>query len=305
MIKPPILRFILDDGLLQSAATGQYNFIGKIAAVAQRAGYQMEYVPNTVAERMKKPEQPDCTMVHMHHPPHERALTMRRVYHYPFWAIESSAKRWHWRVAQTEFLASGVPRKVADGFYKFWQTRLFGDAPLNTTRDGFVYVPLQGRLLDHRSFQTCSPLDMLRAVLVHDPARQVIAALHPNEQYSAAEMSALNQLVQDNPRLSARTGEMDALLGGCDYIVTQNSAAAFNGYFFGKPAVLFGKIDFHHIAASVSDLGIAEAMQRGPEMTPDYAGYLHWFWQVMSINAGRPEAEEKIRNAMLRAGWPM
>lgn len=305
MTKPPILRFILDDGLRQSAAAGQHNFIGKIAAVAQRAGYHVEYVPNTVAERLKPPEQPDYTMVHMLDPPHERALTMRRVYHYPFWAIESSAKRWQWRVAQTDFPAPDVSRKVADRFYKFWQNRLFGDAPQNTTRDGFVFVPLQGRLLDQRSFQTCSPLEMLHAVLVHDPARQVIAALHPNEHYSAPELSSLNQLVQDNPRLSMRTGDMNALLGGCDYVVTQNSAAAFNGYFFGKPAVLFAKIDFHHIAANVSDLGIAEAMQRGPEMAPDYAGYLHWFWQIMSINAGRPEAEEKIRDALLRAGWPM
>ncbi len=44
--------------------------------------------------------------------------------------------------------------------------------------------------------------------------------------------------------------------------MTQNSAVAMTGYFFHKPSVLFGRIDFHHIAANVHELGVDEAFRQ-------------------------------------------
>ena len=80
-------------------------------------------------------------------------------------------------------------------------------------------------------------------------------------------------------------------------MVTQNSSAAFNGYFYGKPAVLFGKVDFHHIA-----LG-PDTMDRFEDHAPDYARYVWWFWQNQSINAGHPSAEQKIEDRFRTFGW--
>lgn len=304
MTEPRILRLYLEDGLRQSAEAGQHNFIAHVVSVVRDAGYRVEFRADTPAERLQSATRRGYALFHMDGPEQDRALTFRRAYHYPFWAIERSGRRWDWPVAQATFPLDQVPRKQADRFYDFWQQRLFGDAPAKATHDGFVYVALQGLLLEHRSFQTCSPLDMLRAVLDHDP-RPVVAALHPRENYSEAELRALDELRGVHPRLSVVTGEMERLLTGCDYVVTQNSAAALNGYFFGKPAVLFGRIDFHHIAANVVALGVTEALRQGPDLTPDHAGYLHWFWQERAINAGRPEAEDRIRAALIRGGWPV
>jgi hypothetical protein len=305
MSEPRILRFYLEQGLRRSAVSGRHNFIGKIAAVAAAAGYRIEYCGNTASERAKSAHRRGCAMFHMEAPAHDRALTFRQVYHYPFWAIESSARRWEWRVARTPFTPGETPRKEVRRFYRFWQQRLFADAPDATSRDGYVYVPLQGRLAACRSFQACSPLEMLTQVLQYDPGHRIIATLHPNESYSNSDRAALNRLTGENSRLSLQTGDMVPMLQGCDYVVTQNSGAAFAGYFFGKPCALFGRIDFHHIAANVHRLGVREALARAPELAPDYAGYLHWFWQEMSINAGRSTAEDRIRAAMIRAGWPM
>ncbi len=298
------VTFYLEDGLRQSAEAGQHNFMNLVAEVLRAAGFTVHYRPDTAAERAASATRPGYALFHMAEPTHDRALTLRRVYHYPFWAIERTARRWDWRVAQTAFPADAVPRKEADRFYRFWQNRLFGNAPDAATRDGFVYVPLQGRLLQHRSFQSCAPLDMLRAVLAHDP-RPVVAALHPKEVYSDAERAALDRLEQEIPRLTVTLGEMERWLTGCDYVATENSSAAFNGFFFGKPAVLFARADFHHIAADAARLGAEEALRAAPEVQPDFSGYLHWFWQQMAINAGRPEAKDKIRAALLRGGWPV
>lgn len=296
------MRFYLEDGLRQSAAAGDHNFIAKVSSVLRGAGYRVEYGGNDTADRAKPMPRNSYAMFHMDGPLLDRTLTFRRVYHYPFWAIEPSNRRWDWHVARSEFPAQDVPRKAADRFYKFWRDRLFSDVP--TAPQGFVYVPLQGRLLQHRSFQHCSPLDMLRAVLEHDPDRQIVATLHPKETYSTAEIQALDALERTNPRLTVRVAKMESMLGACDYIVTQNSSVAFDGMFFAKPSVLFAKIDFHHICANVSELSIAGAIKSAPALTPDYAGYVHWFWQKMSINAGHPDAEQHIQTALSRAGWP-
>ena len=304
MTEPRILRLYLEDGLRQSAEAGAHNFIARVVSVLRQARYRVEFRPNSPAERRKSATRRGYALFHMDGPVQARTLTFRRAYHYPFWFIERSGVRWDWPVARARFPADAVPRARADRFFAFWRTRLFGSAPARAGREGFVYVPLQGRLLIRRPFQTCAPIDMLRAVLGHD-ARPVVAALHPNEVYSSDELRALDELCSAHPRLSLATGGMERLLSGCDYVATMNSGAGFAGYFFARPLVLFADIDFHHIAANVSALGVEEALRAAPDLAPDYAGYLHWFWQDMAINAGRPEAEAKIRAALARGGWPL
>lgn len=90
---------------------------------------------------------------------------------------------------------------------------------------------------------------------------------------------------------------------GADYIAAQNSAVALTGYFFHKPAVLFGRIDFHHIAANVHEEGVKAAFEGIPERGPDLDHYLFWFLQKMSINAGRADAEAQILATVPSRGW--
>ena len=166
--------------------------------------------------------------------------------------------------------------------------------------DGFVYIPLQGRLLDHRSFQSCSPIQMIERTLATFPDRKIIATLHPKETYPKQELDAVEQLEKTYPNLELRMGQMDVLLDRCAFVVTQNSSAAFNGYFFGKPAVLFGMVDFHHIAL---DGMTVENFDQIAAHQPDYARYVYWFWQEQSINAGHPMALRKIKDRFKKYGW--
>ncbi|MCM2561991.1 hypothetical protein M8756_06625 [Lutimaribacter sp. EGI FJ00015] len=302
MEQPRILRFYLDAGLRQSAEAGQHNFIGKIAQVAQDAGFDVEYHANSARNRAKSALRRGYAMFHMEPPTNDRGLTFRRAYHYPFWGIEPAAERWHWHVARTPFDPAQVPRNQADTFVARWRRRLFPD--LAARDDGFVYVPLQGRLMDHRSFQSMAPVEMLECVLARD-RRPVVATLHPKEKYTPTELDTLDRLSARHTRLTVEIGQMERFLPACSYVATQNSSAAFNGYFFEKPAVLFAQVDFHHIAANVPALGIDGAFDALDKSKPDYTGYLWWFWQEMSINAGRPEAEAQIATAMRRAGWPI
>lgn len=298
------VTFYLDENLRETAQAGQHNFIGRLARVLEQAGLSVSYRANSGAARLASALRPGYAMFHMDEPSHARALTMRRVYHYPFWQIAATTVRWDWPVAKAAFDPDTVDWPAARRFQGFWRKRLFPD--LDTTRkDGFIYLPLQGRLTECRSFQSASPIDMIKATLEHDPTRDIVATFHPKETYTEGERQAVHDLATQHSRLSIRTAGMDRLLPYCDYIVAQNSTAAFNGLFFNKPLVLFARSDFHHVAHNVHALGIAAAFEAAQTQAPDHAAYLWWFWQEMAINAGRPEADDQIRAALRRADWPV
>ena len=297
MPDPTRVDIYLEPPLLASAQAGAHNFIAKMTRVLQNANVRVTYRPINGAAG-----DPEARVLsHMAPLPDRPGLIFRRCYHYPFWQIEARPERWLWDVAQARFAPSPDRAEVLR-FYRFWQKRLFGTAPAEAHRDGPVYVPLQGRLLQHRSFQSCSPLEMLEHVLSH-AAGPVVAALHPKEEYSRAEKDALEVLAARYPRLELTTGGMERHLQHCSYVVTQNSAAAFSGYFFGKPALFFGESDFHHIGVRADLLQPAASFAAVAQARPDFAGYVHWFWQEMCINAGRPEAEKKIAARFRRFGW--
>ncbi len=295
----------LDPPLLASAKAGDHNYINRLAKAFASAGYETRFAENGAKARAASVSDPGYSLFHMDPPTHYRALTTRRAYFYPFWRIEKVAERWAFHVAREEFVADAVDPDAAARFYRFWQKRLFGEAAQQATRDRFVFVPLQGRLAEHRSFQTMSPLDMIRATLRALPDHDVVATLHPGETYQRSELKRLQALCDAEDRLTLVDLPAETLLQTCDMVVTQNSAVALSGFFFGKPAVLFARIDFHHIAANVVDLGVEAAFARAKDPVPPFDRYIHWFLQEQSINAGKDIAEAKILEAVRRGGWQM
>ena len=302
MAQPKRLRLYLDDGLRESAAKGAHNFLGLVEEVARDAGYEVILRPNTTAERLRAQGRRGYGLMHMTPPANARCLTFRRVYHYPFWQIDTSEKRWKWRVAEAEFDSGQVDRTAADKFFRFWQRRLLEPLLDDISDEGFLYVPLQGRLLDRRSFQTASPLNMIRQARKACPRRRLIATLHPKETYTQEERAALEAIACEDPMIEIGREGRDAYLPRCHAVVTQNSSVAFDGYFLRKPAVLYAGVDFHHIALFGTQ---AQTYDRLETHAPDYAGYIWWFWQQNAINAGHENARARIAERFAAAGWPM
>lgn len=229
MAEPRQVTFRLEEPLRESAAAGRHNFINLMAGVLGDAGYGVEFADLSAPVR-------DHSLTHMAAPPDDRGLVFRRAYHYPFWQIDPLPQRWHWAVARRPFDAAEVP-KDALRFFDFWRRRLFGEAPSEARRGGFLYLPLQGHLRRQRSFQRCTPLEMVAAVA--ETGRQAVVTLHPKEAYAAADRAALAALVARHDNLRLGTDDMVTLLRDCDGVVTMNSAVAFSGYFFEKPALLY------------------------------------------------------------------
>lgn len=292
MDQPRITRIYLEKSLRASAEAGQHNFLNLVSNVLTARGHRVAWHSSTSAERAKGAMRPGYALIHMKPPVGPRCLVFRRAYHYPFWQIDQTDARWDWQVALSTFPERRVDG--ADGFYARWRQRIWAD--VTPTRGGYIYVPLQGRIQDHRSFQSMSPIAMLRHIRTARPGQPIIATLHPKEHYSASDLAALRGL--NDPDLRIETGQMERFLPHCDVVATMNSSAAFNGYLLGKPAVLYAQIDFHHIALT------PQGWLQADTHDPDYAAYIHWFWQQMSINAGHPSAEAKINAKLDYFGWP-
>lgn len=226
---------------------------------------------------------------------HPLALTLRRCYFDPFYRIEATNDRWDWQVARHSYTeATGK-----DWFRRYWAERMFKDHPIR--EQGFVFMPLQGRLREHRHFQSMSPIAMIQAALAADPDRPILATLHPRETYSTEDMAALTAIkgrfsVVDTPSL--------ALLADCDYVVTQNSSMALIGMFAQKTPVLFADIDFHHIAASVPKQGVAAAYD-GLHRPRAWGNYLHWFFREHALSMRDENIVAKLQARFRAHGWPI
>jgi len=296
------LHIYLNKSVLENARKGKVGIVNKIVETMQGRGFVTKLQIDTEAERLKSVNNQGYSLFRMKDPFHDRAMTFRQVYLPSFWQIETTAKRWEWKTAKAKFKPEIIDKKNADWFVNYWRGIIFGELQMATHSD-YVFVPLQGRLLLQRSFQTATPIEMIKATLRYSEGRKVIASLHPQEDYSARELAALEAIADNNNRFSWVKGGSDELLQGCEYVVTQNSGMAFKGYFLHKPVLLFGYIDFHHIAIKAWESGQEQAFRQITKTKPDYNQYLFWFLRHMSIHAGRDDAADKIVSAFQSGGW--
>lgn len=300
MSPAPTLRTYLEGPMLRNARDGSFNFLNVLKSAVEEAGWRVEWLPTGKEARESAPSRDGYALFHAEAPTHDRAMTFRRAYHYPFWQIETVPQRWRFDVAHSTFDPDQIDPDKARRFADRLRARVIpGPDP---KRDGTILVPLQGIVGRCRSFQTMSPLEMLERVAA--TGKPVRVTLHPGESYNADDLARMQALVRRYRNMSFAPLSLP-VLRDCDFVATQNSAVAFDGYLLGKPAVLFAQIDFHHIGLNVADLGATAALAQAAGHRPDFDRYIYWFLQEKAVNATLPDARERIRAAMRKGGWPI
>ncbi|MBT2131790.1 hypothetical protein [Aliiroseovarius lamellibrachiae] len=298
-----LLRIYLSDNRLEQVRAGGFHVVARIRETLEARGFRVELRRNSDEERLKSVARAGYALFLMDAPLHDRALTLRKSYFFPFWRLEKSDKRWEFDVALKSFDPAEIDPDMAEKWAGRWQGYLFGRASKPPPQNRPIYIALQGRLLAHRSFQSMSPMEMIEATISAYPDMPIIIGLHPNETYTKAELAALDTVSTENPQLIVQTGGMEDALRACRFVVTQNSSAALMGYFFHKPAVLFGKIDFHHIGLNVYDLGVAEVLRMAPDHAPAFDQYLYWFTMHNAIKADAEDVHDQIAKRLTEHGW--
>ena len=271
----------------------------RIVEVVEAAGWRVVLLPEE--GRHAAPSLDGYHLVLNQAVPGPFCLSLRKCYMEPFWRIEAVNDRWAWETAGQTFDPDMVQAPYVRAFFERWRGNLFGAEPV--TREGFVFAPLQGKVLRHRHFQSMSPIAMLETLLARE-ARPVIATLHPAEFYGHEELDALQTLLTRHPHFTLSSKPSIDVLRRCDLVVTQNSSMALTGYFARKPAVLFADADFHHIARSVPNDGIDDAFEQADTAVP-FARYVYWFFKMNAITAWSEDVRAQIAARLRQHGWPV
>jgi hypothetical protein len=295
-----VLHLHVNTHQAQRHAEGNAGVLNVVTEAVQSCGWEVEL--HRITDSGALPTRRGHHLVCSEEVVGGNCLNLRQCYRDPFYCIEATNDRWDYEVAGRHF----DPAEIHSGFRGFmgyWRPRFLRDAV--PSREGHVLVPLQGKLLEHRHFQAMSPIEMIRATLAADPARPVVATLHPKEIYSEAEVATLAEMAAENPRFRLSQQPTMKVLASCDYVVTQNSAVALTGFFADKPAVLFAKIDFHHISGSVPRDGVERAFAKALGPSPAFGKYLYWFFGKNAFSFWEADAKTRIIGRLRHFGWPI
>ena len=129
MAEAKILRIYLDPDMRDMAQRGDFGFVSRVTRAFEGEGFRVELRKNSFEERAKSGARHGYSLFLMDDPFHEKALTMRRAYYYPFWRIEPTAKRWEFDVARKRFDPAEIDTDMANEWYRNWRRWLFKGAP--------------------------------------------------------------------------------------------------------------------------------------------------------------------------------
>lgn len=291
------LHFYLKPGGRARLERGEATMPARVIAAVQEVGWQVSIHPES--ERPKIPHRDGHHMVVNNEPEGPNCLVLRAAGFEPFWRIDLTNERWNWDTATLDYVPPDVPQERIDQFMAKWRGHVLKVEP---SGGGGILVPLQGKLTERRSFQAASPITMLAEVLQHWPGRPVTATPHPSETYTQEETDALTALQAQHPNLRLAQGST-AMLAAADLVVAQNSTVAFKGFLLNKPAMLWARIDWHHIAASVPRDGRAAAFAAA-ESPQDFGRYLFWYLR-RQCHCAWEDNPKGIRWRLRALGWPV
>ncbi len=204
--------------------------------------------------------------------------------------VNAVRARSHFRSLQDRFV---VPRRSRYG-------QKGGVADIS---EGCIAVFLQGDNPHRQGTAFCDNETLLRTVAQHAGDRKIVVKAHPmSKQLSDAQL--VLKLLQEGLPIEPSDANVHDILSQCAVTVSYNSAVAIEGFLHGKPAVLFGKSDFHHVVETVrKPAEFPEALTAALGSHVDYAKYLHWYFSQFSVSAEDFTLEEKVLRIFDAAGF--
>ncbi|MDZ4391543.1 hypothetical protein [Cypionkella sp.] len=185
-----------------------------------------------------------------------------------------------------------VPRRS-----RYKQTKAVSDLP-----QGAIAVFLQGPAPQRIGQAYCSFEAMLEAVCAGAGGRPVLVKPHPLKPELGAEIIAAVQAKGFAPITT--DANVHDILAACCATVSINSATAMEGFLHGKPAVLFGRSDFHALVQTAREPAEFEvALARALTDPPDYAKALHWYFGQHCLDIAADSFDARLLAIFAEAGF--
>ena len=130
-------------------------------------------------------------------------------------------------------------------------------------------------------------LTMVRLAIAEGGGRPVVIKPHPRN--SGPETQEILQLASAYRHVRVTSGNVHDILRGAAATLSISSSLALEDMLHRVPAILFGRMDLHHCAATVaSPDDWPAALDRALSTTWPYERYLLWFLRWQNIDASRP-----------------
>lgn len=298
-------------------STRHLRLFGRLAEVLEKAGGTV-----TVADRRDRPFEGgegaaaayadgDLHILDTGRVQGPGVLNASMAYLPPYWHLDPAGIQAESSIGAMTYSPGTIPLDRAMAFFgklrKRWadervSRRAQTMAKMPLPKDS-IAVFLQGEFPQERGLTHCPPEAMLRAVAAGSGGRPVLVKPHPLAM--EADLALIGALVKDGVPIVPTLANVHDILATCVATVSYNSAVALEGFLHRKPAILFGRADFHHISETVTDpadfpaaLDRALARHQG-----GYAKYLLWYFHRNCLNADGAAFPQKALRILDAAGF--
>ncbi|MDB5665862.1 hypothetical protein [Cypionkella sp.] len=173
---------------------------------------------------------------------------------------------------------------------------------LSNLPQGALAVFLQGPAPQRNGQAYCSFETMVEAVCAGAGGRDVLVKPHPLKPELGAEIIAAVRA--KGYRLTQTDANVHDILAVCSATVSINSATALEGFLHRKPAVLFGRSDFHAVVETVQDTAaFGAALARVLTNPPDYARALYWYFGQHCLDIQADNFDARLLAIFAEAGF--
>lgn len=195
------------------------------------------------------------------------------------------------------YLQALQQRFVGPRHSRYKQPRVARDLP-----DGALAVFLQGPAPQRNGQAYCSFATMLETVCAGAEGRDVLVKPHPLKPELGAEIIA--QVKAKGFAPIATDANVHDILAVCSATVSINSATALEGFLHGKPAVLFGRSDFHALVQTAQNpAGFEAALARALRHPPDFARALAWYFGQHCLDIQAESFDARLLAIFAEAGF--
>lgn len=272
------------------------GFLSKLHAGFGAVGARVEIRQRDRAALEALGETPDFHIVWQGRFRHPRLLNTAVAYVFPFWYLDPQGVYGASTVTERRFDPAAQDPTEARAFADRLRKRLVEPrqsrlpqpdvtAPLPK---GAIAIFLQGRSEPTERLGYMPEAEMVKTVLSETRGRPVILKPHPlTRDLETFEMLAA---LKDDPRVIVSFGNIHDILAASAVTVSLCSAVSLEGMMHHRPAVLFGRSDFHHCAETVARAqDWPAALDRALAQARPFDAFLHWFLAEQMLNAGRPD----------------
>lgn len=200
-------------------------------------------------------------------------------------------------------LATSRFRGLQDRLVKKRRSRYGPKEEFTKIPKGCIAVFLQGDNPHLQGTACCNNETLLRTVAENSGGRTIVVKAHPiSKQLDDAQL--ILKLLQEGLPLETTDANVHDIIRQSAVTVSYNSAVSLEGFLHKKPAILFGKSDFHHIVEVVRrPEDFAPALEAALSKSVNYAKYLHWYFSKHTLSVDDWQVDKKILQVFKTTGF--